>query len=224
MDPYALGSTPIPGDQPQGIDAKYDPEYTMVTEEIAKLGSATHGGSIVWATVATQGEMILETKSKDWQIAAYVAVAWQEIEGVAGIYKATQLFQALLENFWETSYPPLNKLRRRTNAFNWWHEYAYAALQKFSQDSELAEELVKKLAESLKNLDKLIGDLWPDATPLHDLQETVSRLRVLAKVEPPKAKEVVAKKYVDQNSERINNTLTNVFQAMKEVHEEAQFV
>lgn len=75
------------------------------------------------------------------------------------------------------------------------------------------EEELKKLKDKLASLE--IAVVKPRVEEIND---TIDRFYDLLE------KEVVAKKYVDQNSERINNTLNSVFQAMKEVHEEAQFV
>ncbi|MBQ7456930.1 MAG: type VI secretion system protein TssA [Desulfovibrio sp.] len=181
MNAYDLGSTPIPGESPAGIDAKYEPEYGIVSEEIGKLGSATRGGAIVWSTVAEQGQILLEQKSKDFQIAAYVGVAWQETQGPVGLCDAATLFCALLDHFWETGFPPLAKLRRRTNAFAWWHENAYAALQKYTGNA-LPDSLITTLENNLKTLDRLVEERMPDAMPLRDLLEAVRRLPVEAPV------------------------------------------
>ena len=113
MDAQALGSTPIQGDSPAGFDAKSEPEYTDVSAEIGKLGSATQGGAVDWAAVATQGQTILEQKSKDLQIAAYVGIAWQETRGIEGLRDAVHLFLGLLGTFWETAFPASSRIRLR---------------------------------------------------------------------------------------------------------------
>ncbi len=178
MDSIALGSTPIPGDDPAGFDAKYEQEYVDVTTEIGKLGSATQGGTVVWQKIAAQGQTILEQKSKDLQIAAYVGIAWQEINGIEGVQNAVDLFHALLSTFWKSAFPPIAKIRRRTNAFDWWHERAYAWLQKYGDTPALPEDVTIRLTEALRNLDQLAGECMPDAAPLRDMLEAVRRLPV----------------------------------------------
>ena len=180
MDSTALGSTPIPGDSPAGFDAKYEPEYTDVTAEIGKLGSATQGGIVDWRKIAAQGQVILEQKSKDLQIAAYVGIAWQEVRGIEGLCDAVNLFLALLDTFWESAFPPLAKLRRRTNAFDWWHERAYAGLKKYGNAPALPADMGAGLTESLHNLDQIVGERMPDAAPLRDMLEAVRCLPVEA--------------------------------------------
>jgi len=188
MDAAALGAKPIPGDNPAGFDAKYEQEYADVSAEIGKLGSAVQGGAVAWAKVAAQGQAILEQKSKDLQIAAYVGIAWQEVHGIEGLRDAVDLFLGLFETFWETAFPPLAKLRRRTNAFDWWHERAYADLQKYGDAPALPADMVAGLAERLSNLDRLAGERMPDAAPLRDMLEAVRRLPIEA-AEPVPAPE-----------------------------------
>ena len=186
----ALGTTPIPGDSPAGFDARYEPEYAEVSTEIGKLGSATQGGGVAWAKIADQGRIVLEQKSKDLQIAAYVGIAWQETRGLAGLLDAVDLFLALFGTFWETAFPPLARLRRRTNAFDWWHERAYAGLQKYGEASALPADMVNGLTERLANLDQLVGELMPDAASLRDMLEAVRRLpapEAAQPVQPPVA-------------------------------------
>lgn len=187
MDATALGRNPIPGDSPAGFDAKYEEEYAAVSAEIGKLGSATQGGAVAWDKIAAQGQIVLEQKSKDLQIAAYVGIAWQEMRGIEGLRSAADLFLALLGTFWETAFPPLAKLRRRTNAFDWWHERAYAGLQQYGDAPALPAETLDGLSDALRNLDQLAGELMPDAAPLRDMLEAVRRLPVEAAPSAPEA-------------------------------------
>ncbi|MBR5734293.1 MAG: type VI secretion system domain-containing protein, partial [Desulfovibrionaceae bacterium] len=183
MDARALGSSPIQGDSPAGFDAKYEPEYADVSAEIGKLGSATQAGAVNWAVIAEQGQIILEQKSKDLQIAAYVGIAWQKAGGIGGLQDAVHLFLGLLGTFWETAFPPSAKLRRRTNAFDWWHERACADVLNYGDAPALPRDVLDSLTEDLQKLDQLAGELMPDAMPLRDLLEAVRRLPV--KVDAP---------------------------------------
>ena len=184
-DIAALGASPIPGDSPAGVEAKYEPEYAAVLAEIEKLGSATSGGGISWPVVAEQGRLVLAQKSKDILIAAYVGVALQETEGIAGFRAAVALFTGLFTNFWESAFPPLVRLRRRTNAFDWWHERAQNFLQAASESAApLPAAELDERGTALGELDRISGDLMPDAQPLRDLRESVRRLPVLPEEKP----------------------------------------
>ena len=178
MDVTALGSVPIPGENPAGFDAKYEPEYDAVLAEIDKLSSATQGGPVSWSNIVEQSRIILETKSKDISIAAYMGVALQKIQGLQGFLDAINLFISLFSFCWETAFPPLNRLRKRTNAFEWWHEHAYADIQTLENKiaSPLPDAFLHELLDALERLDQLAGELMPDALPLRDLREAVRRL------------------------------------------------
>ena len=177
MDAVALGSKPIPGESPAGFDAKFEPEYEAVLSEINKLGSATQTEPISWARVEDQAGSILAGKSKDLLMAAYLGVALQKMHGLQGLCDAMNLFSALFASFWETAFPPLNRLRRRTNAFEWWHERAYAEVQALDDSlPPLPDAFFHELLDSLDRLDQLAGELMPDALPLRDLREAIRRL------------------------------------------------
>ena len=172
----ALGREAIPGDNPAGIDAKYEADYGELSAEIAKLSSVTQAGAVNWSLVAERGERILAELSKDLQIAAYVGIAWQELRGLEGLNDAVQLLFDLYSTFWEQSYPPLTRLRRRTNAFDWWHERALAGLEKSAEGPACAVGLSESLLEGLSKLDTLSAELLPDANPLRDMLEAVRHL------------------------------------------------
>lgn len=177
MDAVALGRDPIPGESPAGFDAKFEPEYEAVLAEISKLGSATQAESLSWSRVEEQAESILAGKSKDILMAAYLGVALQKTHGLQGLCDAMNLFSALFTSFWETAFPPLNRLRRRTNAFEWWHEKAYAELQALDDSlPPLSDAFLHELLDALDRLDQLAGELMPDAMPLRDLREAIRRL------------------------------------------------
>lgn len=177
MDAVALGSVPIPGESPAGFDAKFEPEYEAVLSEINKLGSATQTEPISWAKVEEQAESILSGKSKDILMAAYLGVALQKLHGLQGLCEAMNLFSALFTSFWETAFPPLKRLRRRTNAFEWWHERAYAGVLALDDSlPPLSDAFFHELLDALDRLDQLAGELLPDALPLRDLREAIRRL------------------------------------------------
>ena len=68
-----LGSKPIAGDSPAGIDAKYDEEYEKLMNEVVKLESVSVDSPIDWEVINDLAILILETKSKDLLIACYLA-------------------------------------------------------------------------------------------------------------------------------------------------------
>jgi type VI secretion system protein VasJ len=173
----ALGSSPVPGDNPAGKDARYEPEYAAVLEEIEKLSFSGPGQAISWPVVEKNAAAILADQSKDLQIAAYLGVALQQNRGLEGMLAGIRVLADLLGTYWETAWPPLKRIRGRINAVNWWHERTAAFIKDpATRNGPVPAELGKNLDGELGRLDGLISTLMPDALPLRDLTAAVRQL------------------------------------------------
>ena len=179
-----LGSCPVPGQTPAGGNARYEPEYAAVLEEIEKLSFSGQGAAVSWLAVEENAVAILAEKSKDFQIAAYLGVALWQTRGLGGLLDGLSVLTGLLENFWETGWPALKRLRGRVTAIDWWHERTYGFLRE-AQDSPVTAERRQELLEALAKLDDLVSSLMPEASPLRDLTAAVQRLPLPESPEPP---------------------------------------
>jgi type VI secretion system protein VasJ len=112
----ALGTTPIPGDAPTGIAARYEPAYEEMQAEIDKL-SAIDAGSPNWSTVAEHATALLGATTKDLLVAAYLGAARWEQRGWTGLAEGLALLHGLLSTFPEGLYPA--KSRARRTAVDW---------------------------------------------------------------------------------------------------------
>ncbi|MDR1124841.1 MAG: type VI secretion system domain-containing protein, partial [Deltaproteobacteria bacterium] len=116
-------------------------------------------------------------KSKDIQIAAYLAVALWHNRGLEGLPEGLRLLSALLDAFWESAWPPVKRMRGRLNALNWWRERTQAFLQEQAeQNAGLAADLRDRILEALTGLDKTTAALLPDFPPLTDMAALIRRL------------------------------------------------
>ncbi|MCL1916653.1 MAG: type VI secretion system protein TssA [Desulfovibrionaceae bacterium] len=180
-----LGSCPVPGETQAGGDARYEPEYAAVLEEIEKLSFSGQGAAISWPAIEKNAVIILSEKSKDLQIAAYLGVALWQNRGLAGMLDGLHVLAGFLETFWETGWPALKRLRGRINAIDWWHERTYGFLQDAAgQSSPIPTERQKELLDGLAKLDELVSSLMPDASPLRDLTAAVQRLPLIQDERP----------------------------------------
>ena len=170
MDITALAASPISENQPAGADAKYEPEYEALTAEIAKLSSVSQSALISWQAVADNGAAILGQKSKDISVAAYTAVALAHIGGAQGFLDGVNLLRGVCTNFWDDAFPPKAKMRRRLNAYEWWHERALEQLRKENQPAVPAA-LAAEMADAVNEFDSLIGTLMEEAQPLRDIRK-----------------------------------------------------
>lgn len=183
MDITALAASPVSESSPAGADAKYEPEYEALTAEIGKLSSVSRSSPISWQAVADNGAVILAQKSKDISVAAYMAVALIHTDGAQGFLDGVKLLRGICENFWDDAFPPKAKLRRRLNAYEWWHERALEQLRKEGQPP-VSAALSAEMTEAVGELDSLIGGLMDDAQPLRDIKEAIRALPLLPEEKP----------------------------------------
>ena len=183
MDITALAASPVSESSPAGADAKYEPEYEALTAEIGKLSSVSQSSPISWQAVADNGAVILAQKSKDISVAAYMAVALIHTDGAQGFLDGVKLLRGICENFWDDAFPPKAKLRRRLNAYEWWHERALEQLRKEGQPP-VSAALSAEMTEAVGELDSLIGGLMDDAQPLRDIKEAIRAIPLLPEEKP----------------------------------------
>ncbi len=117
-DQAAALLAPISAAQPGGDNASYDPDYEEVRTEVGKLDSPT-GGEVDWERVARESGAILTGKSKDYLIACYHAYALYETNRLPGLAVGIALLEGMLDQYWETGFPPVKRARGRGNALGW---------------------------------------------------------------------------------------------------------
>jgi type VI secretion system protein ImpA len=108
--------TPIPGENPSGIDLRYDTKlliYDKIKEarrqddELAQ-GAWEHERKIAqYPLVVKLAQEALAEKSKDLQLAAWLTEALLHTESFSGLRQGIDLCLGLCQNFWDTLYPPI---------------------------------------------------------------------------------------------------------------------
>jgi type VI secretion system protein VasJ len=170
-----LGVNPVPGENPAGADARYEPEYAVVLAEIEKLSFSGQGEAVSWPRIEENAAAILAGKSKDIQVAVYLAAALWHNRGFEGMLAGMRLLSGLLGNFWAAAWPPVKRLRGRSNALDWWRERASEFLQE-QANTPVSRALRTDLLESLAALEETIHSLLPDAATLRELASAIQRL------------------------------------------------
>jgi type VI secretion system protein VasJ len=182
MDLNELGKQPIPGDKPAGQDVRYEESFDALQAEIDKLSIATtEGEGIDWDRVVQLSQTILAEKSKNIQVAAYLAVALTQTRGVDGLATGLTILEDLVENFWETMYPPKKRKRGRFNAVTWFRERVESYLESYAGDTVPADQM-QAAQDALAGLDQALAAQDDDAPILSELRDYLSRLPV---EEPP---------------------------------------
>ncbi len=127
--------TPIPGDNPSGENLEYAPVYDQIREARREEDDAPQGEwqrarkVADWKLVMKLAGDALATQSKDLQLAAWLTEALLKRESFAGLRAGLDLLKALIENFWDTLYPPIEDgdLEFRVTPLDWVGSYLAAA-------------------------------------------------------------------------------------------------
>lgn len=111
---------PIAGDDPVGADLRWEDEYADLEE--ARRADEDAGLDDVWSRekkvsdwpkIFKLGPQILRERSKDLQIAAWVAEAAAHLHGLVGVRDGLRLLLALQEAYWESIHPEHGDLELR---------------------------------------------------------------------------------------------------------------
>lgn len=107
---------PIPGDNPSGVDVRYDTKlliYDKIKEARRQDDNLAQGDWQIERKVADYNQEIkltqeaLSTKTKDLQLAAWLTEGALHKESFAGLREGLELCRGLVANFWDTLYPPV---------------------------------------------------------------------------------------------------------------------
>ncbi len=104
---------PIPGSSPTGENLYYSPVYDKIKEARRQEDEVSQGEwrhevkKADFPLVVKLATEALSKKSKDLQLAAWLAEAWLSQRGVAGLADGLDLMRGLVENFWDGLYPEL---------------------------------------------------------------------------------------------------------------------
>jgi len=187
-----IGRTPIPGASPVGQDSHYESAFTQLQAEIDKLSSVTAGGAVDWVRVVNLSGEVLSSLSKDLTAAAYLAVGLTQTRGLEGLGLGARILGDVTTTFWEDCFPPKKRLRGRMAAFAWWQEKTLAWLKSNPELEPMPDEKHHGLLVDVQALDKVLGELLPDFSPMSDLIAVLRRLPVIPEATAPEAPQASA--------------------------------
>lgn len=181
--PYSeLGRAPINAENPAGINAKYEHTYEELMSELNKLESIS-SAKIDWSVIRTLSLDLLKNTTKDFSVAAYLAVALQELEGYAGLLYGLDILTQLNENYWETAFPPVKRLRGRKTAIEWFAEKANHYLSNNPVGVNDQQHIID-CAKLLKDLDYSLAEKMGDSAPaITDLSRALKQAKQAAEFE-----------------------------------------
>ena len=177
-----LGKLPFEGASPAGNDVRGEPAFDLLEVELSKLSSPVHSASIDWNKITRLSAELLSTKGKDLMVACYLTGGLFETRSLVGMADGLQVIADMLENYWDTLYPPLKRIRGRRNAVQWLvdriQQRATEAVWTGLPPQELA--LVARLQASLQTIDAVLMDKDSEAPSVRSLLTMVKALPTVA--------------------------------------------
>lgn len=163
-----LGTAPISAEHPCGQAARYEPEFEQLEAELAKQESLTPS-AVDWSKVAELSTTILQTKSKDLLVAAYLCRSLMETQRYAGLAAGLRVLRDLVQAHWDGLFPEAKRMRARATAMTWLAEKAGKQVRD-TRPKPTEKEAVTEAAVLLKELDGLLVEkMGQDAPGLTDL-------------------------------------------------------
>jgi len=128
---------PIEGENPSGESLRYDSVYDEIAEARRQDKDVPQGEWQTELKVANYRRVIelsvpvLNSRSKDLQIAAWLSEALVNQFGFTGLRDSMKLLAGLQENFWETLYPEIDEGDQtgRANAVSWFDTQVSMAIK-----------------------------------------------------------------------------------------------
>ncbi len=159
----ALGTTPIRADAPTGDNIRYEAEFEQLEAELAKLESLSDE-TVDWQRVEQLAGDILARKSKDMLVAVYLAQALVENKAYPGLLTGLRIIRDLIDNYWDTMFPPAKRLRARASAMQWLAEKSAAfASAQIPQGSD--EDALLQAYQVFRDIDGMLADKMGDKAP-----------------------------------------------------------
>ncbi|MCL5286251.1 MAG: type VI secretion system protein TssA [Nitrospirae bacterium] len=182
-----LGRSPIRPDAPAGDDIRDQDIFLDLQAEVNRSQSISSGASAVvdWANVQKMASAILEGKSKDLLVAAYLSVALARRNGPPGAMEGISLLNAMVAEHWDGLFPPIGRLRARRNALSWWMTQMQELLPSISSP-ELSPEAMEQGMKEIRELNATLGDKDPEGPSLSPLYPLIQGLPVALPAAPAK--------------------------------------
>lgn len=165
-------------------NARLTETFAKIEAEVAKLKSATKQ-EVNWSVVREESEEFLKTKGKDLQVGTYLAMAWVDSGGAAGLRRGLDLMVGLLGEPWEALFPPLEKMKARAGALSWLSEVLGPRLSEVLA-KKLPDDEGKALVDSLVRYQAIVAKRFPEGgASLRPIEQAFALAQSEGKIPPP---------------------------------------
>ncbi len=186
----SLGKKVLSRESPAGRDVRDLECFLELQAEIDRARSISQTGSVDWKKVQDLSTDILDREGKDLLVACYLSVALTRNGGPPGFLEGLLVMKDLVEDYWETLYPPLKRIRGRRNALAWWIDVQKELLPAL-EGPALSPEEMEIARAAIRSLDRTLGEKDPEGPLPGSLAGLVGNLPVLDP-EPPEQPEEAA--------------------------------
>ena len=128
---------PIPGENPAGENLQYSGLHDQIREARRAEDNLAQGDwerdlkAADWGDVLALSTEALASRTKDLQIAAWLAEARTRLQGFAGLRDSLKIVRGLHDQYWDNLYPEIEEedLEARANALAWMDRQLAAAIK-----------------------------------------------------------------------------------------------
>jgi len=164
-----LGRSPVPGPNPTGGDARDDALYISVSQQIDSVGRIDAAAPPNWQQVEREASLILQSKSKDLDMASALGQALYQRYGCAGLSTAIALLTTLVNQYWDGLFPERPRARKarietlaeRFTEGNWFR----GREPKTTEDFDALDACLKRIDELSAALTARMPDEPPEFKP-----------------------------------------------------------
>ena len=172
----AAALAPCEGDNPAGENARYDKEYEEAQGEIRKLTAMTAGeGGVDWDLVVKNCAALLDKRTKDLNLAAYLTLALLKLEGYQGLAAGLDIINGYMGDLWPSVYPPAKRMKARANLFQWLDDRIAEAVGAEEPDGSQAEAVRKSFAAAQEMAKTVAEKVDVPVTGLSDLRAALKK-------------------------------------------------
>jgi type VI secretion system protein VasJ len=183
MQPDPIGFDPIPGAQPAGEDVRDTDEFAAIQAEFAKQFNPELNSVFDPNRVINLATVLLTTKGKNLLVCSYLVSGLSRQNKIVGLNQGLGSLINMIDHFWETLFPALDRIRARRNAIDWLR----TDLTSFLSDTQfdpVPSALIESVKDRIKLLDQKLSDRDPDTPPLRSLLSYVDQVPILAEKIP----------------------------------------
>lgn len=148
---------PISTEHPSGADERYHESFEQARGEAKKLDDQLANKTPDWELTLDLSRQLLETATKDLNLAAFITLAKYEFDGLRGLADGFLLVTELTEQFWDSIFPqPRNatNFKRRASPLSWLNKHVEKRLQAYEvrptdgPDIARLEQVLKRYANT----------------------------------------------------------------------------